>query len=159
MTDKQKELVKELFDYGCRDGFKDYQYRAFLKMPERIEELKDCQHYDLEAERLINSCKLAIETMQAYRAALFERYNVIATTPTVPVVKLTRERKYYREGNIYYYLRTYRRNLETGKDLQVESKEYSGKQRHEAIKAFNDYVKSHPGIINEMDIAKREWER
>ena len=40
MTDKQKELVKELFDYGCRDGFKDYQYRAFLKMPERIEELQ-----------------------------------------------------------------------------------------------------------------------
>ena len=151
MTDKQQELLQKLFSgYNCsRDGFKTYEIRRHFWKPEKIDELRSVQTYDKEAEAMIKDCEQAIETLTAYRAALFERYNEITTAPTVPVIKLKREHRYsYGKGNpVYYYLSVYSRNLNSGKDTQIESKCFEGKQRHEAIKAFEEYKKSHPGII------------
>ena len=162
MTAEQRTLIDQLFDsWRCQDGHRDYKITAYLCKPEKLDELSRVQDYDKSAARLIEECQKTIELMTAYRAALYERYNEIATAPTVPVVKLKREHRYsYGKGNpVYYYLGVYSRNLNSGKDTQIESKCFEGKQRHEALKAFEDYKKNHPGIIAEKDIEKKQWER
>ena len=141
------------------ENYKDFHIRSYFGNPEKLDDKKRIVDYDKSAAETIEECRKAIETLTAYRIALAERYNEIATTPTVPVVKLTREHGYYRDTKVYYYLRTYSRNVNTGKEIETSSTAYNGTERHQAIKDFESYIKAHPGIIAEKNIEKSRWEK
>lgn len=165
MTDKQKELLHEMFNGGYSFGswppragdIKTFHIQSYFWPPHTIDKLKEIADSDKKAAATIEECQKAIETLTAYRIALAERYNELATAPTVPVVKLIREKRY--QHNVKYYIRFCSRNLDTGKDIETDVKVYEGSERHQAIKDFEAYVKEHPGIIAEKNIEKSKWER
>ena len=98
-----------------------------------------------------------IEQLKAYRLALSERYNYLASAPQQPVVRLKRVKSY--SGKVFYHLNTYTKNLLDGNEVETSSTHYTGTERSKAISDYKSYVKSHPGITAEMQIEKPKWER
>ena len=98
-----------------------------------------------------------IEQLKAYRLALSERYNYLASAPQQPVVRLKRVKIY--SGKVFYHLNTYTKNLLDGNEVETSSTKYTGQERSKAIKDYKSYVKSHPGITAEMQIEKPKWEK
>lgn len=158
MTADQKELLDRMFTaHGTRGKEADLSIRVYLTDPASITRLDTIAWYDKTAGERIKEAQALIDKLTAYRAACAERYSYISTAPTVPVIKLTRHRNYYQK-KVYYYLTVYRRDVNTGEEIEVEQTKYTGTLRHEALKDFSDYIKSHPGIIAEKDIEKSAWE-
>ncbi|MCD8052237.1 MAG: hypothetical protein LUE89_11275 [Clostridiales bacterium] len=161
MTPEQTALVTELFTrFGHPVGETDVKISCHLRDPAELHETCRITIFDDFAARTIEEMTTALQRLTAYRVALAERYAELETAPKIPVVKLSRElRGYGSERKVVYYLEVCQRNLDSGKDVVVETTRYPGKERHKAIAAFNDYVKAHPGITAEMDIEKKPWER
>ena len=158
MTSEQNKALKDLFSrYGHPSTEADIRVTGYLLHPGDLDTTARVKDYDQSAERIIQELEEKIRQLQVYRIALAERYNYIATAPTVPVVRLTRQKTY--EGRVFYYLTTYERNLLDGKEVKTSTTTFPGKERHKAIAAYNDYIKAHPGIAAEIDIEKRSWER
>jgi len=162
MTNKQQDLVNSFFnewDFGSRsnDGYKEFHIRGYFQKPDRLKETKSVAQYDKSASEAIAKCQQAIEILTAYRLALAERYNEIATAPKIPVVKLIREKRW--RQNVKYYLITCSRNLAEGTEIEESRKTYEGSERRQALKDFETYCRNHPGITAEKDIEKPKWER
>lgn len=160
MTDRQQQAFNDLFTkYGS--PLKEHITKTIYiscEHPENIDTVSRIMDYDKSASDKIKELQAYIEELQSYRIALSERYNYIETAPTIPVIKLKRERSYYQK-KVYYYLTTYSRDLNTNKDTLKESKKYPGTERKQAIQDFNTYIATHPGIISELDIVKPAFER
>lgn len=132
-----------------------YLYAPHPETEDKIEELaKD----DKRASDKITELEQYIEQLKAYKVAIAERYNYLATAPTTPVIELKRHKSYY-DKHVYYYINHYSRDLNTNKDTLKESIKYSGTERKKAIEDFNNYIALHPGIITIKDIEKSRWER
>ena len=158
MTPDQDKALKGLFSrYGHPSTEADIRISGYLLNPDDLDTTARVKDYDQTAERTIQELEKKIRQLKAYRIALAERYNYLATAPTVPVVRLIRQKTY--QGKVFYYLEVYSRNLLDGKEVKTNSTTFPGKERHKAITAYNDYVQAHPGIAAEMDIGKRSWER
>lgn len=158
MTTEQLITLKNLFThYGSPAREADIRISGYLLHPEDLDTTVRVKDYDQAAERIIQELEKKIQQLKVYRIALAERYNYLATAPTIPVVRLTRKKTY--EGRVYYNLITYNRNLLDGQEVKTSATSYTGKERHKAIAAYKEYVKAHPGITAEMDIEKRSWER
>lgn len=158
MTPDQDKAMKDLFSrYGHPSTEADIRISGYLLRPDQLDTTARVKDYDKSAERIIQELEEKIQQLKAYRIALAERYNYLATAPTVPVVRLIRQKTY--QGRVFYYLTTYERNLLDGKEVKTSTTTFPGKERHKAIAAYNDYIKAHPGIAAEIDIEKRSWER
>ena len=158
MTPDQDKALKGLFSrYGHSSTEADIRISGYLLRPDQLDTTARVKDYDQSAERTIQELEEKIRQLKVYRIALAERYNYLATAPTGPVVRLTRQKTY--EGKVFYYLTTYERNLLDGHETKTSSTTFPGKEQHKAIAAYNDYVQAHPGITAEMDIEKRSWER
>lgn len=159
MTQTQEKALQDLFTrYGNPSTECDSKISIYLTAPYALNELSKVLYYDGRASDYIADLESKIEQLKAYRLALAERYNYLATAPTQPVVRLKRERRYY-ENKIYYFMITYSRNLLDGSEIVTSSTKYTGKDRNKAIADYKAYIKSHPGIIAEMSIEKPKWER
>lgn len=159
MTQTQEKVLQDLFTrYGNPSTECDSKISIYLTAPDALNELNKVLYYDGKAIDYITELENKIEQLKAYRLALAERYNYLATSPTQPVVKLKRERRYY-DNKVYYYLITYSRNILDGIETETSSTKYNGQERYKAIAAYKAYIKAHPGIVAEMNIEKSKWER
>lgn len=160
MTDENKVLLDKFFRrYGkCTAEAQPLLYCPTLHRADTINETERVKRYDGYAIDLIQNCENLIKLMQAYRLSLAERYNYLTTTPTVPVVRLTRHKNIY-DNKVYYYLRTYRRMVDGSADVQESEAKYPGTERRKALADFEAYKKAHPGIIAEKNIEKGRFER
>lgn len=158
-TAARVDLVKEMFSgWRCRDGEREMKVYGNFTHPDKLKDLTRIRREDERAAAMLLELKEAMDQLNAYRATLTERYGIIATAPTVPVVKLTRRRNFY-DKLVYFDLVTARRILSDGTDVEETRKTYPGRERKQAIADYREYVKAHPGIIAEMDIEKSRWER
>lgn len=159
MTQEQQALVDELFTrYGSPSAEAEFRITGYYANPDSIHELKRIKRADENAARDIERMQEKIAQLTAYRAALTERYNYLSTAPTVPVVRLIRQRN-YSTNKVFYYLRTYTRNILDNHEVEISCTTYTGTERKKAIDDFKQYVKTHPGIESEMQIEKSRWER
>lgn len=159
MTDENKALLGEMFQrYGHRSNEAQIDIRSYFIRAETLNETGRIQLYDESAVRLIQKCEETIAQLKAYRISLAERYSFLATSPSVPVVRLVRIRNSY-DSKVYYHLLTLRRFLEDGTEVEESREKYPGSERRKAIADYKAYVKAHPGIAAEMDIEKKRWEK
>ncbi len=152
MTEKQKAALDRLFErYGRKQEEVNQTVNIYLMAPETVQEMDRLQRQDQSAAQYIERLTELLEGLEAYRIACAERYAYLATAPTVPGVRLKRERD-YRGNKVFYVLSTFRRDLNTGAEVVETRESYPGAKRWEAIAAYREYVKSHPGIVAEMCI-------
>lgn len=116
----------------------------------------DVQTADDQAARDIAEMGKLIDDLKEYRQALAARYAQLETMPYKDRIELERSPGYI--SGVNYYLRIMRR-YEDGTEGQLEFHRYEGKQRHKALKAFEDLKKQRPGIEAIKNIEKKSWER
>lgn len=159
MTDEQRTLFEDLFSqYGSVANSCNRTIYVYGQNPETEDSISELAKADKRICDKITELERTIEQLKAYRIAIAERYNYLATAPTTPVVKLKRQKLYY-DKHVYYYIEHYSRDLNTNKDTLLESIKYTGTERKKAIEDFENYVSAHPGIISIKDIEKSRWER
>lgn len=159
MNEDNKILLEELFQrYGTPSQEAEIHVRGYFLKAESITKTDFIRHEDENALHLIQELQHKIDQLNAYRLSLAERYNHLETDPAVPVVRLSRQRDYYRK-KVFYHLCTFRRFIETGVEVEESRRTYPGTERSQAIKDFQSYTKTHPGITAEMNIEKHRWER
>lgn len=156
MTNKQKLILDEMFQrYGSpfpESGIK--MYGSFTH-PNHLFTAERITSSDKAAVSLIKDCEEIIRKMQTYRIALSERYAELETAPSYPFLQLRRERR----DSVNYFLTLSRYYPNEDHNVTVFVRRYTGKERCAAIKAYRDYLKSHPGIKCEMKIEKGRWEK
>lgn len=148
---------KDLFTrYGSPHTEADIRITGYLLRPDRLNNAKDIGWNDNTASRLIADCERLIESLKEYRQDLAKRYNELETMTYFE--RLTIERDPSRYGGITYYVRILRK-YEDGTEIQVSSERFEGKERHKALKRYEDIKKQRPGIEAVKDIEKRYWEK
>ena len=130
---------------------------AYLLSPAAIHTMDSLQHYGKSAARAIAEAQAMIAKLEAYQMQLYDRAQQIAAAPWHTELLLQRERCF---DTIRYYLDIRRVYDAPGIDPEtLERTTYPGKERSKALKAYRDYIKTHPGIVANMDIERRQWER
>ena len=158
MTAENRALLDNFFSgYECRNDTREISIRSSFTKADSMKDLKHLRFSDERAAAIIGECRALVDQLTAYRISLTERYNYLSTAAAVPVVKLIRERNWY-DKKVYYYLRTFRRYLDDGTDIEESCTKYHGSDRKKAFSDFDEYCRSHPGIIAEKEIEKRLWE-
>lgn len=147
-------------DFYSRYGLEtnEYKHELYLygRRPSAIYALDELQREDERSANMIADLESMVDCLKQHRQAIAARYQELATSPTVPAVELKRTNDSYR--GIQYTLTECRQYLD-GHRVEVTRQVFPGKERSKAIAAYKAIVKSHPGIIAEMDIAKGRWER
>lgn len=142
--------------YGSPCKAADIKFYSWLNRPDNCKTFDDIKHNDERAARLIAECKHMISMMIEYRQDLAARYNALATMPSKDSVKLERFKSY--NGSVTYYIRFFT-EYEDGTKVETATETFTGKERHTAIKRFEELRKQSPGIAYIIDIEKKQWER
>ena len=133
--------------------------RCYLQNPKSIDDMNRAIYWGNNAAHYIQECEKMIKQLQQYQKMIYERVQEIETAPYHHRVTLLRENRYYQKRVFYYLIVDKVFDVPGIKPVEIQRTTYSGPERREAIKAFEAYKKTHPGIESEMDIAKQKWER
>lgn len=159
MTSEQITELNNLFSiYGSPSNEREIIIRDYIVKADSIDELQRVEYYDESTRRTIEQLESTIQALQIYRLSLFERYNLLSTSPKQLLIKLKRE-KSYSESKVYYFLIEIEKNLTTGNEVITKTTKYSGSNRKQAFEDYESYIKSHPGITAIKETEKGKWER
>ena len=142
--------------YGSPRKDAEIRILYYLQRPEALGTFDKSKHYDGEAAQIIAQCKKLIEDMSEYRQDLAARYNQLATMPSRRRLRLERYVNF--NNKKFYYIRHFT-NYDDGTVVETETETFPGKERRAALARFAELKKQHPGIVAEMDIDKKSWEK
>lgn len=136
----------------------ELQVRTYLLTPESLDTVERIVRYGNQAAQAIASCKAMISRLEEYQQQLYQRVQLLETSPYHLRVTLSRERRW--KEKVRYHLITERVYDVPGIKPKEESRiTYQGTERSKAIKAYKAYIRSHPGIEAVQDIERPSWER
>lgn len=136
-----------------------FQVSAYLVNPSAIHTTKRAAYWGGIASRMIADCTAMIATMQRYQQLLYDRVQEIESAPYHHRLTLLREKR-WRESKVFYHLIVEKVYDVPGiEPCEIVRENYPGTERREAIKAYEAYKKTHPGIESVLDIEKSPWER
>ena len=142
--------------YGAPSKDAEIRILYYLQRPETLDTFDRIKHYDERAAQLVSQCKTLIEYMSEYRQDLAARYNQLATMPSSRRLKIERYVNY--DNKKFYYIRHFT-DYDDGTSVETETETFPGKERRAALARFSELKKQYPGIVAEMDIEKKSWEK
>lgn len=154
------ERLEKFFEYGAdKDGIMNfYRYHYYIQRPDKIKSLDKLQNADKAAETEIEHLKNLIELLSIYRAELYNRFQEINSANFHLRITIERQRRYY-ENKVFYYITM--ENVPDRDDVatrEVLLESYEGKQRHNALKRFDELCKQYPHAETVKKIQKSKWE-
>ena len=153
------ERLEKFFNYCDGGGLQNlHAYNAYIKKPDKIKSLSEVQEYDKKAVSEIEDLKSKIELLSIYRAELYNRFQEINSANFRLRITIERQRRYY-ENKVFYYITV--ENVPDRDDVaprEVLAECYDGKQRHNALKRFNEICKQYPHAETVKKIQKSQWE-
>ena len=142
--------------YGSPSEDAEIRILYYLRRPDSLDTFDRIKHYDERAAQLVSQCKTLIEYMSEYRQDLAARYNQLATMPSSRRLKIERYINY--DNKKFYYIRHFT-DYDDGTSVETETETFPGKERRAALARFAELKKQYPGIVAEMDIGKKAWEK
>ena len=144
----------------CFNWRDEYELRRFvhIQKADALTNLKSVKFYDEHAARAITELREAMELLEEYRKTLYTRYQEIINAPFKLVLRIQRTVHY---GGNKNYIITLVKRYDGAKiaDEEVKRESFPGKERHKALKRFEELKKEYPTTETETDIEKRSWER
>lgn len=145
----------DLFHYSTEAEIRAWTH---IKKPSAIGDIKSVEWYNTRAERAIAEAEQMIKTLKEYQLALCDRYQEIYATNYKMLLLLKRHVRY---DNYKNYTITLSKKFDGNNvsDEIVLQENFGGKERHKALKRFDELRKEYPSIEYEIDIAKKQWEK
>lgn len=129
--------------YGSPSKEAEIRILQWLYAPETCRSFEDVRRQDDKAARLIADCEHLITQLREYRQDLAKRYNDLATMPSKQSIEFQRYKSY--RGNVKFFIRHFTTYAD-GTKCETKTEEFSGKDRHIALKRFAELQKQYPGI-------------
>ena len=152
--------LDELFSrYGHPADEMNEKIYFYFTRADKIETFEKAQQADKAAQDKITSLCVWIELLKEYRKTLYARAQELCAAGYT--MKLTLRRRVDSWKNKRYYDITVVKIIDApnARPVAVLSEEYDGKERHKALKRFEELKKQYPNIETEKDIEKKQWER
>ena len=144
-----------LMRYGTEAEDGEARINVYVRAPKALKNTKDIVYRDKSAEQDIKRLEKIIDNLKDYRKALAARYAQLETMTYTERLEIER----YPGGNgIKFYIRIVR-TYEDGTTENTLQETYTGKERHAAMKRFEELKKQHPGMEATKDLERRSWER
>ena len=129
----------------------------YLPDPRTLNTMDRLIYQGAQAARYADELREMIQTMESYQSLIYDRVQSITTAPYHTEIHLLREKRY--QSKVKYYLDVKKVYDVPGIDPEtIKRNVYPGTGRNQAIKDFEAYQKSHPGIIAVKNIEKGKWE-
>ena len=145
-----------MFTYRS-DG--ELSVRCYLIDPKTIDDLDRAVYWGNSAAQHIKDCEGMINQLKQYQQKIYERVQELETAQYHHRVTLLRENRYYQKRVFYYLIVEKVFDTPGIKPVEIQRTTYSGPERRDALKAFEAYKKSHPGVEAVLDIEKARWEK
>ena len=145
-----------MFTYRS-DG--ELSVRCHLIDPKTIDDLDRAVYWGNSAAQYIKDCEGMINQLKQYQQKIYERVQELESAQYHHRVTLLRENRYYQKRVFYYLIVEKVFDTPGIKPVEIQRTTYSGPERRDALKAFEAYKKSHPGIESVLDIEKARWEK
>lgn len=154
------ERIENFFKYCDGGGFqKLYPSTYYIKRPDKIKSLVEIQEIDKRIAEEIKYLLSKMELLNLYRAELFNRFQEINAANFHLRISLDRQQQYY-ENKVFYYITV--ENVPDRADVApvpILSEKFSGKERHNALKRFEELCKQYPHAEKIKKIEKSQWEK
>ena len=139
-----------------RSNTEEQRLYVYATNPAKVTSLPDLERHLSNAGRYVSELKALLADFAEYQAALVARYNELESMMYKTRVKL--ERRPNNGYGVKYYLSVTKVYEDGTEDTDLkQSKTYAGKERREAMKAFE--ALRNPGVEMVLDIEKKRWER
>lgn len=125
---------------------------------EAVADIDTIKKYDDYAKNDIIHLQTAINRMQEYRSKLYEHAQKLATAEYTLQVSIKREKRYYRDNKVYYYINIAKVFPGIGVE-PILAETYPGTERHKAIARYNELCKQYPKAEHVKNIDKARWEK
>ena len=152
--------LDELFSrYGHPADEMNEKIYFYFTRADKIETFDKVQQADKAAQDKITSLYVWIDLLKEYRKTLYTRAQELCAAGYK--MKLTLRRRVDSWKNKRYYDITVVKIIDAlnARPVAVLSEEYNGKERHKALKRFEELKKQYPNIETEKDVDKKQWER
>ena len=145
-----------MFTYRS-DG--ELSVRCYLIDPKTIDDLDRAVYWGNSAAQYIKDCEGMTNQLKQYQQKIYERVQELESAEYHHRVTLLRENRYYQKRVFYYLIVEKVFDTPGIKPVEIQRTTYSGPERRDALKAFEAYKKSHPGVEAVLDIEKARWEK
>mgnify|MGYP004482796761 FL=1 len=125
---------------------------------EVVADIDTIRAYDDYAKNDIIRLQAAIKRMQEYRSKLYEHAQKLATAEYTLQVSIKREKRYYRDNKVYYYINIAKVFPGIGTET-ILAETYPGTERNKAIARYNELCKQYPQAEHIKSIDKARWEK
>lgn len=152
--------LDELFTrYGHPADEMNEKIYFYFARADKIETFDRVQQADKAAQDKITSLYVWIDLLKEYRKTLYTRAQELCAAGYK--MKLTLRRRVDSWNNKRYYDITVVKIIDAPntRPVAILSEEYDGKERHKALKRFEELKKQYPNIETEKDVDKKQWER
>ena len=149
--------LDELFTrYGYPADEMNEKIYFYFRRADKIETFDRVQQADKDAEEKITSLCVWIELLKEYRKTLYARAQELCAADYSMKLTLRRRVDLY-SAKKYYEVKVLKiLSAPNARPIEILSEDYSGKERHKAIKRFEELKKQYPNIETEKDIAFRQ---
>lgn len=125
---------------------------------EEVADIDTIKKYDDYAQRDITYLQTAINRMQEYRSKLYEHAQKLATAEYTLQVSIKREKRYYDNNRVYYYINVDKVFPGIGTET-ILAETYPGTERNNAIARYNELCKQYPKAEHIKSIDKARCEK
>lgn len=146
--------------YGSPSPEMNETRHFYFTRADHVKSLNHVKSEDSKAENTINDLLEFVELLKEYRKTLYDRAQEFLTAGYTMQLKITRNIDCWNGNRKFYVIEVLKIiDLKNADPVRVLQETYEGKERHTALKRFEQLKKLYPNIETIKDIDKRKWEK
>lgn len=146
--------------YGSPSAEMNQTFNFYYTRADHVKNLEWVKHYDKKAQDDIKGLLEFVEMLKEYRKTIFDRAQELLTAGYAMQLKIKREVDCWQNNKKFYIIEVSKiLDLKNAEPVSVLKETYEGKERHTALKRFEQLKKLYPNIEIIKDIEKGRWEK
>ncbi len=153
--------LENLFSrYGSPSPEMNETKHFYFTRADHVKSLSHVQSEDKKAVNTINDLLEFVEILKEYRKTLYDRAQEFLTAGYAMQLKITRDIDCWNGNKKFYVIEVLKIiDLKNAEPVSVLKETYEGRERHIALKRFEQLKKLFPNIEIIKDIEKRSYEK
>ena len=154
-----RTLDKLFSRYGQASGEMNETIHLYFRRADKIDNLETVKYEDKKAQNAIAEFLEYAELLKEYRKSLYERARELYSAGYSMRLQLLRHADCWSNKKSYTVKVLRIPTAPNARPVEVLAESYEGKERHKAIKRFEELKKQYANIETEIDIDKKRWEK
>lgn len=153
--------LESLFSrYGSPSPEMNETLHFYYTRADYVKSLEQVKYYDKKAAEDIQGLLNFVECLKEYRKTLYNRAHEFLTAGYAMQLKITRNIDCWNGNKKFYVIEVLKiLDLKNAEPVEVLKETYEGKERHTALKRFEQLKKLYPNIETIKNIEKRSYEK